>query len=49
MNKIVLTGYMGTGKSTVGRMLAKRLSYNFIDLETTISSAAGLSISDIFA
>ena len=31
--KIVLVGYMGSGKSTIGRLLSKKLNINFIDLD----------------
>ena len=46
---IVLVGLMGAGKSTVGRRLATRLGLPFVDADTEIESAAGMSISDIFA
>jgi shikimate kinase len=45
---IVLIGMMGAGKSTVGRRLAARLRLPFIDADTEIEAAAGMSISDIF-
>lgn len=47
--KIVLTGFMGTGKSVVGRRLAERLALPFIDLDNTIEAAAGMAIPEIFA
>lgn len=46
---IILTGFMGSGKSSVGRVLAKRLSCRFVDLDAEIVSAAGVSINEIFA
>ncbi len=45
---IVLTGFMGVGKSTVGREVAARLGRPFIDLDDLIEQNAGMSISDIF-
>lgn len=46
---VVLTGFMGTGKSTVGKLLAKRLGYCFSDLDALIVGRAGISINEIFA
>jgi len=45
---LVLVGMMGAGKSTIGRRLALRLSLPFLDADTEIEAAAGMSISDIF-
>ena len=45
---LVLVGMMGAGKSTVGRRLAIRLGLPFLDADTEIEAAAGMSISDIF-
>ena len=45
---VVLVGLMGSGKSTVGRRLAKRLDMDFVDADEVIEEAAGLSINDIF-
>jgi shikimate kinase len=45
---IVLTGMMGTGKSTVGRVLAGQLQMPFYDLDELIEQESGLSISTIF-
>ncbi|MCB8985481.1 MAG: 3-dehydroquinate synthase [Ardenticatenaceae bacterium] len=45
---IVLTGFMGTGKSTVGRLLAERLGYDFVDTDELIVERDGRSIADIF-
>jgi len=47
-NNIVLTGFMGTGKTTVGRMLAERLGYAFMDTDDIIQERAGRSIPEIF-
>ncbi|HZL41053.1 MAG TPA: shikimate kinase [Pseudolabrys sp.] len=46
---IVLVGMMGAGKSSVGRRLAVRLAIPFVDADTEIESAAGMSIPEIFA
>ena len=46
---IVLIGMMGVGKSAVGRRLAARLNIPFVDADTEIEKAAGMSIADIFA
>ncbi|HEV3395654.1 MAG TPA: shikimate kinase [Xanthobacteraceae bacterium] len=46
---IVLVGMMGAGKSSVGRRLAARLGLAFIDADTEIEAAAGMSIADIFS
>lgn len=46
---IVLVGLMGVGKSTIGKRLAARLKLPFVDADTEIEAAAGMSVSDIFA
>lgn len=46
---VVLIGYRGSGKTTVGRLLADRLGVAFVDTDATIVEAAGRSITDIFA
>jgi shikimate kinase len=46
---IVLVGMMGAGKSSVGRRLAARLGVAFVDADTEIESAAGMTIPEIFA
>ena len=45
---IVLVGMMGAGKSTIGRRLSSRLRLPFLDADTEIETAAGMSIPDIF-
>jgi shikimate kinase len=45
---VVLVGMMGAGKSTVGRRLATRLRLPFVDADTEIEAAAGMSIPEIF-
>ncbi len=46
--KIVLVGYMGSGKSTVGRALAKRLGVAFVDLDDVIVAGEGKTIAALF-
>ncbi len=46
---IVLVGMMGAGKSSIGRRLATRLGVPFVDADTEIESAAGMTIPEIFA
>ncbi len=45
---IVLVGLMGAGKSSVGRLLARRLKVSFVDADDEIEKAAGCSVEDIF-
>lgn len=49
MRRIVLMGFMGAGKTTVGKCLAKMLSCEFIDTDERIELEQGRKISDIFA
>lgn len=46
---IVLTGFMGCGKSTVGRILADLLGYRFIDTDQLIVERSAMSVEQIFA
>jgi shikimate kinase len=46
---IFLVGMMGAGKSTIGKLLAPKLNYNFLDTDTLIEKCAGKSIPEIFA
>jgi shikimate kinase len=46
---LILTGFMGSGKSSVGRILAQRLGCPFVDLDADIVAKDGRSINDIFA
>jgi len=46
---VVLLGFMGTGKSTAGRLVAKQLGLRFVDMDDQIEARAGKSISAIFA
>ena len=45
---IVLTGFMGTGKTSVGKVLAQRLGWSFCDTDELIEKDAGMAIADIF-
>ena len=45
---IVLIGFMGTGKSAVGRVLARRLAWRHLDTDAEIERAAGRTIPEIF-
>jgi shikimate kinase len=47
--RIVLTGFMGAGKSTVGRILAARLRWPFLDVDSVITTEHGRTIAQIFA
>jgi shikimate kinase len=46
---IFLIGMMGAGKSTIGKLLARQLNYNFLDTDPLIEQCAGKSIPEIFA
>jgi shikimate kinase len=47
-DRIVLTGFMGSGKTTTGALLATRLGWRFFDLDREIERAEGRSIAQIF-
>jgi shikimate kinase len=49
VTNIVLTGFMGCGKSTVGRILAERLGFRFVDTDLLIEERCAMTISEIFA
>ena len=46
---IILIGFMGTGKTAVGKRLAKRLGWRFVDVDQLIETAAGMPIAKIFS
>ena len=48
LRRIVLTGFMGSGKTTVGPLVAARLGWRFVDADPAIEAEAGLSIAEIF-
>ena len=47
-SNIVITGFMGAGKSTVGQLLARQLNREFVDMDELIEARAGMSIPQIF-
>jgi len=47
--RVVLTGFMGAGKSTIGHLLADRIGWEFLDLDTHIEVTAGKSAKELFA
>lgn len=46
--RVVLVGFMGSGKSTVGRLLAARLGWTFVDLDERLEAREGQSIEQLF-
>jgi shikimate kinase len=48
-SNVVITGFMGVGKTTVGRLLAERLARPFLDMDAIIEEREGRPISEIFA
>ena len=48
MNNIVLCGFMGCGKSTVGKILARKRGMKFVDMDAYIEKKQGMKISEIF-
>ena len=49
MNNIILCGFMGCGKSTVGKTLARKTGRRFVDMDKYIEQKAGMTVSEIFA
>jgi shikimate kinase len=48
LQRIVLTGFMGAGKTSVGRILAQQLNWDFLDLDDHLEARAGASIPALF-
>ncbi|HXC96448.1 MAG TPA: shikimate kinase [Edaphobacter sp.] len=48
LRRLVLTGFMGAGKSTVGRLLAARLNWQFLDLDAHLEARTGATIPQLF-
>jgi 3-dehydroquinate synthase len=46
---VILTGFMGTGKTTIGRALALKLGWRFLDTDSKIEDRSGISVPEIFA
>jgi len=49
MKRIFLIGYMGSGKTTIGKLLAARLGFSFVDMDKHIEEKEFKSVSQIFA
>jgi shikimate kinase len=49
LRRLVLTGFMGAGKSTIGRLLAARLHWDFLDLDDHLEARTGHTIPQLFA
>ncbi len=49
LERIILVGFMGAGKTTVGRRIARSLDWEFLDLDVQLETRAGATIAEIFA
>ena len=47
-SRVVLVGFMGSGKSTVGRLLAAKLRWSFVDLDEAVEAKSGRSVEELF-
>ncbi|MCX7724034.1 MAG: shikimate kinase [Thermodesulfovibrio sp.] len=45
---VILTGFMGTGKTSVGKIISKKLKFDFVDMDELIEKTTGMKISEIF-
>ncbi|MDD4752326.1 MAG: shikimate kinase [Desulfitobacteriaceae bacterium] len=48
MQNIVLIGFMGTGKTAIGRIVARMLNYHFVDTDQMVEEATNLTINQLF-
>ncbi|HEU5341939.1 shikimate kinase [Edaphobacter sp.] len=48
LKRLVLTGFMGAGKSTIGRLLAARIGWDFLDVDTHLEARTGATIPQLF-
>src|SRR6202453_1507037 len=48
LSRLILTGFMGAGKSTVGAILAQELGWRFIDLDEVIEASSQSTVAEIF-
>src|SRR5579862_1264255 len=48
LSRLILTGFMGAGKSTVGAILAAILGWRFLDLDSFIEASHGVTVAEIF-
>jgi shikimate kinase len=49
LERVLLVGFMGSGKTTVGRRLARRLGWRFVDFDDEVEAEGGGRVSEIFA
>jgi len=49
LERVLLVGFMGSGKTSVGRKLAERLGWRFVDFDEEVEAEAGATIAEIFA
>jgi shikimate kinase len=48
LSRLLLTGFMGAGKSTVGALLARSIGWDFLDLDSVLEASQGESVAEIF-